>query len=249
MRDTNLHPTVVDAFGSEDWFISPKGSRVVIAEPLGRRVFFVVSNRRENIHRRLMQGSFYEQNILIGLRKFFPPGGVFVDIGANIGNHTLFMATHGDARRVIPIEPNANAFRLLVAMLRINGIEDRVVLDHLGIGLAAEAGEGFGIDEVDGFLGLGQMVAGSGEIAVKTGDAVLADEPRIDMIKIDVEAMEMPVLAGLSETIARHRPTLFVEVDNLEISAFKNLMEKLNYKPLQRYKATKSNQNFLMGPR
>ena len=83
---------------------------------------------------------------------------------------------------------------------------------------------------------------------MRTGDTLFADEPRIDMIKIDVEGMEIQALSGLNATISRHRPMLFVEVDEVNRDAFFELQQQLGYRIVEETKRTKQNQNFLMEP-
>ena len=41
-------------------------------------------------------------------------GATFVDIGANVGNHSLFAATFLNAARVVPVEPNPRCLRLML---------------------------------------------------------------------------------------------------------------------------------------
>ena len=53
---------------------------------------------------------------------------------------------------------------------------------------------------------------------------------RCDLIKVDVEGMECDVLEGSRETIAKHRPVLFIENNTLErSSATIGLIDSLDY--------------------
>ena len=63
-----------------------------------------------------------------------------------------------------------------------------------------------------------QVGRGPGREAV---DRIRLDDlelPCCDLIKIDVEGMEVDVLAGAGELIARHKPVLYVENDRVEHS-------------------------------
>ena len=241
-------PAVTEAFGAPDRFMTPRRVRVIRAAPLGTPVNFVVNNRKDRIHGHQIKGLFYEQDVLQILARRFPKNGVFVDIGANIGNHTLFMLTHGNASRVIPVEPNPDAIRLFAAMVRLNDLEDRVERKTLGYGIGGENVGGYSIHDPKGNLGWVRLTHGEGEIELRTGDTLFADEPRIDMIKIDVEGMEIQALSGLNATISRHRPMLFVEVDEVNRDAFFELQQQLGYRIVEETKRTKQNQNFLMEP-
>ncbi len=83
---------------------------------------------------------------------------------------------------------------------------------------------------------------------LRRGDDLLADITP-DFIKIDVEGMEMSVLSGLSGTVARCRPTFFVEVDNVNRDAFLQWVETNSYAVRARFRRYRANENFLIVPR
>jgi hypothetical protein len=98
-------------------------------------------------------------------------------------------------------------------------------------------------------LGGARMIAGAGagEIAVRSGDALFSEIVPA-MIKIDVEGMEMDVLAGLRETIARTRPTLFIEVDRANSEAFERWRVAAGYRTVKTFQRYRANTNFLIVP-
>lgn len=243
-----LLPVVAQFFGDSGRYVSPRGTRVIRANPLGTPVYFVVNNRKDRIHKRQLKGFFYEQDILKILAEHIPEGGVFVDVGANIGNHTLFMLRHSKASRVVPIEPNPDAIQLFAAMVRLNGLEDRVEKATLGYGIGSENVGGYAIHSPKGNLGWARLKEGAGDIELRTGDRLLTHEDRIDLIKIDVEGMEIGALAGLNATIKKFRPKIFVEVDTLNRDAFFTTLKTLNYSTINEFAPTRQNQNFLVGP-
>ena len=224
--------------------VTPAG-QVVRAVIWGEPVFFTITNPRDSIQKIHRQGQFYEPEELEIIRKWCPPGAVFADIGANIGNHALFALKFLRVAKVICFEPNPAAIMLLNANLGLNGVLDRCDLRHLGIGLSDVASAGFGIVAVRRNLGGGHMVADGGELTVARGDDLLADEP-VSFIKIDVEGMETLVLAGLQAVIAAQRPTIFVEVDNSNRATFMAWVEAQGYEVRTRYKRYKTNENFLI---
>lgn len=125
----------------------------------------------------------------------------------------MFVAKFLRPTKVICFEPNPTAIQHLLANLGLNGVLDLCDLSHLGCGLSDKAAEGLLIDAPDHNLGGGRMVEGEGSLRVARGDDLLF-EMAPTFLKIDVEGMEMRVLRGLSETIAKHKPTIFIEVDN-----------------------------------
>ncbi|MBX9634038.1 MAG: FkbM family methyltransferase, partial [Magnetospirillum sp.] len=56
------------------------------------------------------------------------------------------------------------------------------------------------------------MNAAADCLPVMRGDEALAGLARVDVIKIDTEGFEAKVLAGLKETLARHRPVVLFEL-------------------------------------
>jgi len=162
----------------------------------------------QNAHRR---GRFYEAADLAQVIRHVPPGGVVLDIGANVGNHALFFAMFTGASRVIVVEPNPLALDPLVANVLTNRLQGLIDLDHLGFGLGAEDSTGWGMKRHDRNLGATKMFAGQGALTVRRGDSAFA-ALRPHLVKIDVEGMEMAVLAGLQRLIARARPLIMIEV-------------------------------------
>ncbi|WP_431271380.1 FkbM family methyltransferase [Dankookia sp. P2] len=175
---------------------------------------FPLRNPADHIqHGLLSTGAFYEAEMLEDLRRRLPPGGLFVDVGANIGNHALFAAGPCGAR-VLAFEPSPALADHCAATLAANGLSARLDLRRLGLGAApgtARLRPGPGHN-----AGRTRLDCGEGQVAVARLDDVLAERP--DAIKIDVEGMEPAVLEGARGTLGRHRPAIYVET--LEEAAF-----------------------------
>lgn len=227
--------------------ITPKG-QVVRSVIWGQPVFFTVTNPRDAIQRKHRNGQFYEPEELEIIRTHFRPGQVFCDIGANIGNHTLFAMKFLHAARAVLFEPNPDAIAILRSNLQLNGIEDVCDLTHLGFGLSDATAEGLSIDVPAENLGGGRMVEGSGTLQTRRGDDVLAGTP-VDFLKIDVEGMELRVLAGLEQTIAARQPSMFIEVDETNAAGFATWVQEHNYVVRAKHKRHRTNENFLIAPR
>jgi hypothetical protein len=58
------------------------------------------------------------------------------------------------------------------------------------------------------------------------------DLARVDLIKIDVEGMEMNVLAGAATLIGKHRPMLIVEHIKTDAGQLRQWLEALDYRVL-----------------
>lgn len=211
----------------------------------GTPVTFNLDREHDPIQRNNRAGRFYEHKELHYLRDAFPPGGTFVDIGANIGNHSLFFALFAKASRVIPIEPNPVSYRLLIANVLCNRLLDIVDLSRLGVGVSDTKGTGFAIEDRARNIGAARLVPGAGTITALPGDALFQGETP-NLIKIDVEGMELLALKGLSETIARCRPRLFVEVDDLNVAGFHQWCRDSDYAIERVWQRYKTNKNMLV---
>ncbi|NEY89031.1 FkbM family methyltransferase [Tabrizicola oligotrophica] len=235
------------AVARPDLVVSPAG-QVVRAEIAGQAVFFTLTNPRDVIQKEHLAGRFYEPEELEIIRAHCPQAAVFVDIGANIGNHALFALKMLGVRKVIPFEPNPVALAVLRSNLGLNGELGRCDLAHLGLGLSdrAQGGLAMEVDKPNKNLGGGRLVEG-GELRVIRGDDALAPEA-VDFIKIDVEGMEMQVLRGLSQTITRCRPVIFIEVDEANRAEFLAWVAVSGYAIADTFRRYPVNENFLIKP-
>ncbi len=210
----------------------------------GQSMHFTTTMERDPIQRAHREGRFYEEIELSVIKRVLPFGGTFVDIGANIGNHSLYAARYLGAR-VIPFEPNPPAYHLLIANLLANGLQGRFDLSHLGFGVGDKAEGGYAMEQRERNLGGARMLPGAGSVQVRSGDHMLAD-CKPDLIKIDVEGMEIKVLSGLAAVIARARPWLIVEVDLENEAAFLAWVADNAYAVDLQHQRYRSNKNYVL---
>lgn len=246
-KNARLNKHAVPPVVSEALVIGPAG-QVVRAVIEGKPVFFTLTNPKDVIQKEHLAGRFYEPEELEIIRSHCPKGAVFVDIGANIGNHALFALKMLGVKKLIPFEPNPVAIAVLTANLGLNGELARCDLSHLGLGLSdqSQTGLAMAVDKPNKNLGGGRMVEG-GDLQVIRGDEALSAET-VGFIKIDVEGMEMQVLRGLADTVARCRPALFVEVDEANRADFLAWVESTGYEIAATFRRYPVNENFLVKP-
>ena len=120
-------------------------------------------------------------------------------------------------------------------------------MSHLGIGLPDVAATGR-LDAPVGKLAAGRTAITGAPDGVKLvpGDSVLLQRA-VDFIKLDVEGMELQALAGLERTIARWRPRISIEVDDGNVSAFKEWLVRHHYASERTYRRYRVNENYLVG--
>ena len=194
-----------------------------------RRVQFCVNIADDPIQNAHRKGRFYEARELAQVCAHLQPGAVVLDVGANTGNHALWFALHAGASRVVVVEPNPLALEPLVGNVLGNRLQDVIDLTFIGFGLGEADSDGWGMKKHDRNLGATKMFPGKGELTVRRGDSVFA-ELTPDLIKIDVEGMEMAVLSGLSDLISRCRPRIMIEAMDTNAAAFADWVKAQDYR-------------------
>lgn len=141
---------------------------------------------------------------------------VYMDVGANIGNHLLPVARL--VKKVIAFEPNPLMIRKLEDNLKRNNI-DNVLLSNFGLSNANEELP-FYSNPVN--PGTGSFVAEGNSLnrataanilSVKIGDEVVnkTELSKLDFVKIDVEGYEYEVITGLRKTLEFFKPIVMFE--------------------------------------
>lgn len=213
----------------------------------GRETYLLpYTGRNAGIEREQTRGQFFEAEELGVLADHVGEGRHIVDIGANTGNHTVFFAGPMRAASVVPFEPLPDIAAILAATVRENGLSN-VDLNQLQKGLSDGPGRARVVRSERGGLGASRLEDDpDGEIEVLALDAVLTQRP--DFLKIDVEAMEMRVLAGASRTISEARPVIFIEIASENTSMFMEWTRR-NLYVVQRIFSDKGHSNYLIAPR
>lgn len=163
-------------------------------------------------------GEFSEGELDL-MRQLLRPGSWVVEVGANVGTHTLPLArAAGPTGRVIAFEPQRIVFQTLAANVALNSLTN---VECRWEAAGAEPGSivvptiNYESDNNFGGLELGKYATGE-RVPVTTVDRL--DLPRCDLLKIDVEGMELDVLRGAAQTLARLRPVVYLENDRPENS-------------------------------
>ncbi|MGZ5801953.1 MAG: FkbM family methyltransferase, partial [Burkholderiaceae bacterium] len=153
-------------------------------------------------------------------RQIVTPGMVVLDIGANIGAHTLYFAQAvGESGQVHAFEPQRIVFQTLAGNMALNSITNvfchqQALSDTQDILLVPCLD--YAVSNNFGGLELGAAAEGEPVLAVTLDELQF---PRADFIKLDVEGMELQALRGANNLIQRCRPYLYVENDRPENSA------------------------------
>jgi FkbM family methyltransferase len=151
-------------------------------------------------------GQPYESKLVAIVRELTRPDSTILDVGANLGNHTIYWAKAG--RRVIAFEPNLVTRSALAESSCLNGLDELVTVYPVALGAATGTGALRAL--LDGNHGaIAVEPVADGEIPIVRLDDL--DVPDFSVIKIDVEGDEENVLRGAQQTIGRLRPFIIAE--------------------------------------
>jgi FkbM family methyltransferase len=159
------------------------------------------------------------------------PKDVVIEIGANIGAHTVRLAQLvGPQGLVLAFEPQRILYHILCGNIALNNLFNvHTYLAAVGkeVGMLKVPPLDYAAEANFGGVSLEDVTAGE-PIAVTTLDSLKL--PYLRLLKVDVEGMESDVLFGARKLIAQHRPFLYVENDRREKSeALISFIDALGY--------------------
>jgi len=152
-------------------------------------------------------------------------GRGFLDVGANVGFHSL--CASGTFEVVHAFEPTPATVGRLRRNVELSGLADRVRIheialsDQTGRARMAIEPRHCGANRIDGTAG------GGLDIATDTLDRLDAEGAfeAVDLVKIDVEGHQDAVVRGGRTMLERHRPSLFVELGSVPaLRSFRSLL-------------------------
>lgn len=134
--------------------------------------------------------------------------GIVLDVGANIGTHTLYYAK--TAKMVYAFEPQPFMFDMLCCNLLLND-----VLNVTPIQCALGPADGLTNmnihDPTEDNSPAGEGV-GKGESTVSMHKLDSLGIGKVDFIKMDIEGFELEALKGMIDTLGKYQPVLYIEI-------------------------------------
>jgi len=182
------------------------------------------------IYIRLIRLGFYKNKYaeLHFIRQIVEPGNVVMDVGANLGYYSFFMAKFvGASGKLISVEPIPLFCEVWRKNLR-KIPEAQKVLFNCALGTEAKQKVRMAIPVVDGVVrhGLTRIQENPSEkhselsfdVEMSTGDVVISEMniQRLDFVKCDVEGFERYVIPSLSMAIEKYQPMFQIELSGNE---------------------------------
>ncbi len=176
----------------------------------------------------IISSKIYEPHVTNVIRKELRRDDVFLDLGANLGYFTMLASSILTNGKVISFEPNNQNLQLIYLSMLENDAKNVEVYPYA-------------VSDAEKILRFVTVGSNGGVINehLKSQDycflvqsvildKILKDEPRIDFVKIDIEAHEPFAIKGMTELIKKHRPKIATEFHPWAMQ-INNLGEPIDY--------------------
>ena len=178
------------------------------------------------------------------IRSILKQGHTFIDIGANIGFHSLVAAKKvSSIGKVISFEPFESNFLSLQKNVDINNFSC-ITIHQLAISNTKDDISLFynEREKNKGMVSSVSTIEGSSQYTVasiRLDDYISQSNiQEVHFIKLDIEGGEFPALQGMQETLKSHHPILMIEMDEMILSKtnysekqFEHFLNDLGYRP------------------
>jgi FkbM family methyltransferase len=176
-----------------------------------------------------------EQSIAQRFREHIHPGDTVIDVGANVGIHTMLAAELvGRSGHVHAFEPDPQSMSYLMTTVNRNRLTERVTLWNLAasdrsanaklyLDLKTARTTSLRANAYSPDMQIRQPVV----VATARLDDLITQPPQF--LKIDVEGAELAVLAGASRLLRNYHPVLLVEVLRDNLPPVTSLLVPLGY--------------------
>ena len=183
-------------------------------------------------------GNMFERGTQNALRKWVKPSSLVLDIGANIGAHSLPLAQLvGPSGRVLSFEPTDYAYKKLLRNLELNpDLAARVTPFNCFLAAKDEAKVPTSIysswpltpSEDLHAKHLGQAMP-TEKASARSIDGVLAEmgNPAVQLVKLDVDGFETEVLRGATALLRDSRPVFLMELSPYVLDERGSSLEEL----------------------
>lgn len=159
-----------------------------------------------------------------------------LDVGANIGTHAVYFSKKCNKGNVVAIEPQIYIFEILAANILLNGCYNAIPI-HAGVSSKP------GVAKMVNFNPFVEHKVNYGEFKINNNsnkgidtDIIILDKyaslNRFNLIKLDVEGLEVDVLEGATRILKEHKPFLYIEFNNKQGNdQLLNKIYELDYVP------------------
>jgi FkbM family methyltransferase len=165
----------------------------------------------EVIDTSLLMGTF-EPDVTRIIETFCQPGWTILDVGANIGAHTLrFGKLAGASGKVYAFEPTEYAYRKLLRNIAIDHLDST---EAFQVAVSNRSQSRQAVNYRSSWRTDGRNVSGAGIVDFVRLDDWCAENgiEKVDCVKVDVDGDEWPVLKGAEQILRQYRPLIIIEI-------------------------------------
>ena len=181
----------------------------------------------------------WEPHVYSTIALLLNPGEIFVDVGSNIGYHTVKTASMFPDSNIISIEPQTDLFNMLEYNVHSNNLKNVLCLN---IGASSRERIKYIPQLSFDTKNMGDITitdiknSNSDEVTCIDIDYLLKDHQNVKIIKMDVSGNELDVLKGSIELLINQRPYLIIPLEShtcrnngYTCRSIKNLLYSLKY--------------------
>ncbi len=192
-------------------------------------------DEEDHLARFVERGAWYERGVLEEISRHVGPGERFVDVGAHLGNHSLWFATRCEAENVMAIEPHPWTFATLQETIALNDLGDIITPVRALIHPTWQSASLDFLEHADApwMRTMLPRIKECGDTPCMTLNEALAGGASV--VKIDVEEMGSAVLASGMEMIREHGPVIAIEAQGDEQRAVAELLGPAGYTNLGQF--------------
>ena len=193
--------------------------------------FYVPNYAVEKMQTKIVdKNKFYKQKKLQELDEFLPNNAVILDVGANIGNETLYwlLQSPKKARFVYSFEALELPYNILRRNIEINGLQKKVAPLNFALGNKDTHAriEKF---KMKNYAKTKLVEDANGEYKIRKIDD-LKIRQKVDVIKVSMSGMEFEALDGAENLIDRDRPVVIFRMEDDNKTKVDDLMKDFEYK-------------------
>lgn len=181
----------------------------------------------------IVTNSFFEHENLRIIQDYLPKQCTIIDVGANIGNHSIFFSLLNRDNEIYAFEPHHVNYDILLKNLKLNNLSN-VKTYPLAVG--SQTGKGNLIELPNKNLS-DTMVEydDDGKISFTSLDEFIKEEKleKIDLVKIDVEGFEENVIKGMLQLSIKYDPIYWIEIWDDNIESIFNLLNENNFEEIK----------------
>lgn len=184
---------------------------------------FTCFSEDQHICKSIQHSKNWEISLSQEIEKYYKPNSIFVDIGANYGTHSLYIANkikmNNEIGKVYSFEIQPKIYNLFLKNIKDNNLDKIIIPIFNGLGdghsiIDLIIPKNYDLHENPGGISLLNKNHGTTDDKISTSIITLdsLNLNNVSVMKIDVEGYEIEALTGALETINRNKPHIILEI-------------------------------------